>query len=327
MLAIIILVKIFTYQLNSQKIRDLTDHLFSDWNMLETREEYDIMRQYAERGRQYALMYGIFIHTGTICFATTALVPRILDVLFPLNISRPIILICPAYYFVDEEQYFYYIFCHTLTVAAVCLTGLIAHDCMFFTYVEHVCGLFAVVGFRFEHAVYKRSKTKECLRDYSDVYCKNIEFSIFGHQRALQFAILLEDVFYVSFAVQILIVSTGLSITLVQMSMQIHDNNLTEAPRYIVFIIAQVFHVFLFSFEGQKLIDHTLIMCNKIYNGSWYDIPVKAQRLFLFAMRKSIEVNTLSAGKIYVFSLENFTTLLQTSVSYFTVLVSTNSFD
>lgn len=52
----------------------------------------------------------------------------------------------PAYYFVDENQYFYYIFFHMLITSVVCMTGLIAHDSMFFVYVEHVCGLFAIVG-------------------------------------------------------------------------------------------------------------------------------------------------------------------------------------
>lgn len=72
--------------------------------------------------------------------------PPILDILFPLNISRPIILAYPAYYFINEEQYFYYIFGHMLLTGVICMTGLIAHDCMFFTYIEHVCGLFTVVG-------------------------------------------------------------------------------------------------------------------------------------------------------------------------------------
>lgn len=87
-----------------------------------------------------------FFYIGSMSFATTALVPRILDIVFPLNTSRSILLPYPAYYFVDEEQYFYYIFCHMFITAALSMTGFIAHDCMFFAYVEHVCGLFAVIG-------------------------------------------------------------------------------------------------------------------------------------------------------------------------------------
>jgi len=79
-------------------------------------------------------------------FASIALIPRILDIVFPLNTSRPIVLVYPAYYFVNEEKYFYYIFCHMLIIGELGLTGLVAHDCMLFVYIEHLCGLFAVIG-------------------------------------------------------------------------------------------------------------------------------------------------------------------------------------
>ncbi|XP_024880219.1 uncharacterized protein LOC112460034 isoform X2 [Temnothorax curvispinosus] len=169
------------------QIKDLTDRLFVDWEMLQTKEEHDIMRKYAETGRWYALIYCSFIYVGTVIFATTALVPRILDVLFPLNTSRPVMLPYPAYYFVDENQYFYYIFCHELFTGCIGMTGLIAHDTTFFVYVEHVCGLFAIVGFRFEHVSHKRSTMEKNMLNHPDaVYHKNIVISIYAHHKALQ---------------------------------------------------------------------------------------------------------------------------------------------
>ncbi|XP_071639949.1 odorant receptor 13a-like [Temnothorax longispinosus] len=321
MLCVATVLKIFTYQFNSRKIKDLTDRLFVDWEMLQTKEEHDIMRKYAETGRWYALIYGSFVYVGTVIFATTALVPRILDVLFPLNTSRPVMLPYPAYYFVDENQYFYYIFCHELFTGSIGMTGLIAHDTTFFVYVEHVCGLFAIVGFRFEHVSHKRSTMEKNMLNYPDaVYHKNIVISIYAHHKALQFAEFLESTFTISFAVQLLIVTVGLSITLVQLSIQLH--NLAEALRYFLFISAQLFHLFCLSFLGQKLIDHSLETCDKIYYSMWYTIPVKEQKLLMFVMRKSIEASVLTAGKIYIFSLENFTTIVQSSMSYFTLLSS-----
>ncbi|XP_018394152.1 PREDICTED: uncharacterized protein LOC108772972 [Cyphomyrmex costatus] len=188
LLAAIIPVKIFTYRFNSQKIKDLTDRLSVDWNILETKTERDIMKRYAENGRWYVLIY------------------------------------------------------------------------------------------------------------------------------SSEFAKLLEDTFSISFAVQILLVTICLSITLVQLSSQLHDS--AEAMRYLVFMTAQLFHLFCFSFQGQKLINHSLETCSNIYHSSWYKIPVREQRLLLFVMRKSIEACALTAGKIYVFSLENFTTIVQSSMSF-----------
>lgn len=88
----------------------------------------------------------VYLYVTAISFATTSLWPRIMDAVFPLNTSRPIMLMWQAYYFVDEEKYYNYIFCDMLIILMICLAALIAHDTMFFIYIEHVCGLFAVIG-------------------------------------------------------------------------------------------------------------------------------------------------------------------------------------
>ncbi|XP_039302506.1 odorant receptor 13a-like [Solenopsis invicta] len=318
---IMIMVKICTFQFNSRKIKDLTDRLFADWDMLETKEEHDIMKRYAENGRWYALMYGTFIYVSTALFSSMSLVPRILDVVFPLNTSRRIILPYPAYYFVDDDQYFYYIYLHMLVASTVAMTGLIAHDSMFFVYIEHICGLFAVVGFRFEHVSYIRNNTdKDLIYCSNDKYYKNVASSIHAHQQILQFAKLLENTFMIAFTVQLLIITIGLSVALLQLSAQLHD--LPEATRYVVMVIAELLHLFCLSYQGQQLINHSLETCVKIFRSSWFNIPVKEQKLLLFAMKKSMEPNVVTAGKLYVFSLQSFTRVVQSSVSYFTLLSS-----
>ncbi|KAL6431186.1 hypothetical protein ACFW04_007118 [Cataglyphis niger] len=322
MLAIIILVKVLTFYFNKQKIKDLTDRLFMNWDMLENQKEREIMKKYTETGKWYGLIYTSYIYIGFVLFTIFALTPRILDIVFPMNTSRSTLLVYPAYYFVDQEQYFYYIFCHMIISVVIALTGILAHDCMLYAYIEHVCGLFAVIGFRFEHTLYKYNNVKKMMINHHDIYCKNIVFAVRVHREALKFAILLENTFSLSFAIQMLIVTVGMSISLVQFSIQLH--NFAEAMRYLLFIGAQLFHLFCYSFEGQKLITLSTETSDKIYNGTWYKIPVSTQRLLLMVMRKSIETSTLTAGKIYIFSLESFTTVLQTSMSYFTVLSNFN---
>lgn len=80
-------------------------------------------------------------------FVLISLTPQILDVVLPLNESRPILLPYEAHYFVhDDEEYFYYIFFHSLIAIMIVITGVLAHDCMILTYVEHVCSIFAIAG-------------------------------------------------------------------------------------------------------------------------------------------------------------------------------------
>ncbi|XP_070158315.1 odorant receptor Or2-like [Polyergus mexicanus] len=319
-----ILVKVLTFRFNNQKIKNLTDQLFANWDIFETQEEREIMKKYAENGRRYVLIYSSYLYITAVSFGATSLWPRIMDAVFPLNTSRPIMLIWPAYYFVDEEKYYYYIFCDMLIILMICLMGLIAHDCMFFTYINHVCGLFAVVGFRFGHMTYKCNIAERNLMDFlDDVYHKDFVSSIHVHRKALQFTKLIESIFSISFAIQLTIVTVAVSITLLQVSTQLHLN-IAEATRYFLFIVAQLYYLFCFSLQGQKLIDHSLDIRDKIYNNAWYEIPVKRQKMFLIVMRRGIEASTVTACQIYVYSLQNFTTILQAAMSYFTVLASFN---
>ncbi|KAL6425647.1 hypothetical protein ACFW04_009635 [Cataglyphis niger] len=134
-----------------------------------------------------------------------------------------------------------------------------------------------------------------------------------------RYAHLIEDIFTKPFALQMLIVTIGMSVSLLQITQQ---DDILETIKYIFYVFGQLVHLFCLSFEGQKLIDHSLQMHDKIYNSSWYKTSVKLQKLIILVMMKSLQPCFLTAGKIYIFSLENFTMVLQTSMSYFTVLGS-----
>jgi len=105
------------------------------------------MKYIAEESVFYKIDFCVvYLYVTGISYAITSLMPRIMDIVFPLNTTRPIMLLWPAYYLVDEEKYYYYIYCDMLIILMVCLAALIAHDSMFFVYIQHVCGLFAAIG-------------------------------------------------------------------------------------------------------------------------------------------------------------------------------------
>nr|XP_012223630.1 PREDICTED: uncharacterized protein LOC105672930 [Linepithema humile] len=273
--------KVYIFCLESfTTMRILIDQLFVNWNELETPEEYEIMKKYAETARRYSFRYSLYCFSSTYFFMCVSLMPQLLDVILPLNESRPILSTYPGYYFVDEKKYFFYIFLHAVIAWEIAMTGIVTHDCMLLTYIEHICSIFTIIGF----------------------------------------TQLLEDTFSLSLAIQIMINTVMISITLLQITQQHAD--IIEMMRYILYVGGQLIHLFCLSFEGQKLIDHSLRIHDKIYNSIWYEVPVKSQKMLLFIMQKSLRPVFLSAGKIYIFSMENFAMIVQTSLSYFTVLSS-----
>ncbi|XP_012060807.1 PREDICTED: uncharacterized protein LOC105624054 [Atta cephalotes] len=128
------------------KIKILIDQLIIDWNELETPEEYEIMKKYAKNSRRYSLGYSLYCYFAVYVFMSVSLIPQILDVVLPLNESRPILPTYPGYYFIDERKYFFYIFSHAIMAWEIAMTGIVTHDCMLLTYIEHVCSIFALVG-------------------------------------------------------------------------------------------------------------------------------------------------------------------------------------
>ncbi|XP_036149723.1 uncharacterized protein LOC105831128 [Monomorium pharaonis] len=321
LLTFVALLKVYTFQLNIRTIKGLTQHLFVDWEGLEkTTKEYEIMKLYAENSRRFCLIYVVYCITAVFTFMSMSLLPFAFDVVWPLNESRPVLAPYPGYYFVDIQEYFFKIFWHSLIAWEIIMAGIVAHDCMFVTYVEHVCSMFAMVGFHFKNLFCNHDKAIKVTDDSNNTYCKKIGFFVHAHQEALRFAEVLEDTFTVPFAIQMLIVTLGISITLLQITQQ--DGDILESIRYGLYIFGQLIHLFFLSFEGQKLIDHSLQMSDKIYGSSWYEVSRRSQKLIMLVMMKSVRPACLSAGKIYIFSLESFTTVLQTSMSYFTVLAS-----
>ncbi|XP_011865388.1 PREDICTED: uncharacterized protein LOC105560682 [Vollenhovia emeryi] len=146
MLAIIALVKLYTCYFNQYKMKALIDRLLVEWDELETPEEYEIMKRYAENGRRYSLGYSLYCFVSAFLFVCMSLVPLLLDVVLPLNESRPVLPPTPGHYFVDERKYFVYIFLHAVVAWEIAVAGIVAHDCLLLTYIEHACSIFALVG-------------------------------------------------------------------------------------------------------------------------------------------------------------------------------------
>ncbi|KAF7388552.1 hypothetical protein HZH68_012494 [Vespula germanica] len=67
-----------------------------------------------------------------------------------------------------------------------------------------------------------------------------------------------------------------------------------------------------------------LIILYKFRSGLWYDVPMAIRKMLLFVVRRSFKPSYLTVGNIFVVYLESFSTVVQTSTSYFMVLLSMN---
>lgn len=90
------------------------------------------------------LIIAVVAYTFPLLFSSIHFIPNLLDLVAPLNQSRPHHLIILIEYFVDTEEYFYTILLH-LTVSAFVLQNiLMSTTSIYVAYIQHACGMFEI---------------------------------------------------------------------------------------------------------------------------------------------------------------------------------------
>ena len=90
-------------------------------------------------------MIAVIIYPSLLIVAFSEFSNQILDILIPLNYSRPRKLIFKVEYFVDEQKYFYPIAMHTITFAIFGSTVLFATETLAMAIMQHICGLCKII--------------------------------------------------------------------------------------------------------------------------------------------------------------------------------------
>lgn len=83
---------------------------------------------------------------STMFITIPSLGPILLDIVLPLNESRPRHLAIYAEYGIDQNKYFVGIFLYTTIMIMVGLTIMVAADTMHIACTAHACSLFQVIG-------------------------------------------------------------------------------------------------------------------------------------------------------------------------------------
>ncbi|KAF7384509.1 hypothetical protein HZH68_014121 [Vespula germanica] len=309
------------FYISRNNIKNLFERIIKHWKLWESKEEIDIMREYSEEGQLLTFLYTSYIYSCMTLFLLMPFFPCIMDVIVPLNDSRPLRPIFKSEYFIDEDQHFFPIYFHMSIVIVIGITVLISADILLLVFNSHVCGIFTAVGFRLEHLLKSQTDLTTLLDHRSRRMCfEHVIRTIEIHKRALEFAELIESSYSFFLLFQVGSSLVCMSLSLYQILIVLKKSS--EAFRYIAFAAAQLVHIFCMCYPGQKIIDYSSDICIKAYSGLWYEAPIEIHRLILLVIRRSLQPCYLTAGKAFIFCLESFSTIVQTSTSYFMVISS-----
>ncbi|XP_014478942.1 PREDICTED: uncharacterized protein LOC106746660 [Dinoponera quadriceps] len=165
---------------------------------------------------------------------------------------------------------------------------------MLMAYMKHICGMFRIASYRIEQALPNDITRKISVKNETTIY-KEIICAVDIHRKAMKL------IFQ--------IVSFG--------------GNTEEFLLHCIYSIAIFMYMLLGNYFGQEMMDHSNHVFLTIYNIQWYITPLHIQKIILFMLQRGSKTCSMNIGGLFIASLENFSTLFSTSISYFTVLYST----
>ncbi|CAK9815525.1 Odorant receptor Or2 [Anthophora plagiata] len=300
------IVKLLNVHMNRKNFKKMYDFVTREWEQLKLHDELHVLEDITAQGGKLAQLYRNTLLSCMVLFLLIPLLFPFMDIVLPLNETRPRKQGFRVNYLLfDQENYFFSVYFQLAWGAIVVVMIIITLDSLYMIIIHQASGMFAVCSYQVKKATeYKNSFGNSAISaNYMHELFKRC---VATHNKAIQFYEILNDSSRNSYLIQ-----TVLTL-----------DRPEEALRCGVFLGAEQFHLFVISLPGQVLLDHCTALTNEIYCSTWYDVPVKFQRIIYTMQIRSLRPCVLTAGGLYEMNIENFGTTFKTCMSYFTMLMS-----
>nr|AGG17938.1 olfactory receptor 5 [Microplitis mediator] len=311
---------------NMDKIIALLNMIKSDNLSKElTEEEHQILRDTGKINRLFVLVYSIWIYVIAILFLVfLPLIPVTLDIILPLNESRPKIELYHTDYLFGPVKYSWVISLHQCIISPFPTIIIIATGSLYCNCCQHACGMFEVIGYRLKNLdiTIEAAMNKKNLGYYADteIFYKSLVTCEQMHQRMLGYVEKFQDIYSLTLCFSM--TTSIITLCITGLEAIIKKDQFFEVIRYVTCGLAEIADVFILCWYGQKLIDSSDYLYLCACQGNWYKYSAKSQKMFISMIVRFSTPCSITLGKLYRVSLECFSTIMKTTMSYFTVINS-----
>ncbi|XP_025155310.1 uncharacterized protein LOC112588748 isoform X1 [Harpegnathos saltator] len=226
-------------------------------------------------------------------------------------------------YFIDQEKYFYIIILHMDVAFCIGAIAMIGTGTWLVVSLKHACSIFKIASYRIELAIANNCFINNDLEDKITIY-ERITYAVDIHCKAMQFAKNVITSFDSTFFFLIVVGVASLSFNLFRVfQVMSSGNDMEEMILRLLTGMIIIIYMFLANYAGQEITDHNDYIYLTAYNVCWYIAPLHVQKLILFLLQRGSKTFSLTVGGLFAASLECFASLASASVSYFTVMYST----
>ncbi|XP_076764144.1 uncharacterized protein LOC143431356 [Xylocopa sonorina] len=248
--------KILNIHSNQLRFKKLFELIMKERQLLKSKEELLTLDKMSKRGKKLANLYAKTLVTFLMIFLSLPLYNPLMDVISPLNETRPRQHIYRINYVLfDEFEYFYMVYLHLTWNAVIMIFIIIVIDLLYINVIYHACGLFAVCGYRI------MKTTENCAAQEFEAVTNEERHEDFKgcvslHHETLRYYNLLNNTCRNLYLIQMGLNIVLISITAVKVVMYLHQAD--QAIRAAVFLAGQQFHLYIISLPGQLLLDQSL---------------------------------------------------------------------
>ncbi|XP_043249733.1 uncharacterized protein LOC122395887 [Colletes gigas] len=320
LLAGTVAVKAINNVVNMDKLMELIDDTIIDWMTEKPKEEIDILETYSKKTVTFSFIYAGSLWFISCMFCAIPASTHILDFLYPLNETRKRIFLYPAYFFLDEEKYYYLIITFEVVGSVMIVTVYAVTDVNFMSFVQHARALYTISGYRFKHAiepdyVYYRINDPQKDQVYARL-CRSIEI----HKKVITFIGKIEAshdklLFAYIGLIMLMIASTLLKVAEVEKNF--------EYVTFCAFMAIQLTNMYLLNSLGQWLKNTSDESLQAIWESLWYNASLKSQSLYLMVFQRCLSPPELTACGLVEMNLSTFVQVIKASFSYYTVMKPT----
>ncbi|RLU21825.1 hypothetical protein DMN91_006201 [Ooceraea biroi] len=310
-----------SFWLNVDNIRCLLEKFQYICDELTDEGEIAIIKLYGNGAKRFTIMVLLCTMSNLSIACLLPFFPRILRTFTSINVSEEHFTIhVIREYFIDQEKYYYCILLHfdvsifigTLVTTA---TGTLLFGC-----IKYICGIFRIASYRIDQAMQTATLHHAVLSNNFIIY-KKIVRAIDIHRKAVKLCDIITSNFVGTFFIMMIVCIISLSLNLYGALML--RSATEDYVAYVSFTAAPLVYIFFANYAGQKITDHHNYIFTSVYNCKWYITPLYIQRIILFLLQKGTNTYYLIFGGILVLCMENAAMMVSTSISYFTVLYST----
>ncbi|XP_019696765.1 uncharacterized protein LOC109503781 isoform X2 [Harpegnathos saltator] len=322
LICIACIMKYISFYAVMENVKLLRQYVFDNWRILADEREIEIILRHANIGKYFTLIILTIGYITAFFCILIQYIPIILDIMKPLNVSRPHVFFIEAEYFIDEQKYFHIIAIHINIAICVGSTSVISAETFVLANAFHAFGLFKVTSYRMQQ-ISSGYDSQICTTEKYVIFRNRITAATNMHKRAIKFSELLKE----SFGPMYLILVSGLIISIsinLFYFLQIlsTEGNILEIVKCIIFLFLHVIALFAGNYAGQEFINCDTNIYRMICNTQWYNAPLRTQKLILFLIQKTTKCYKVDTVGLFYPSLEGLASGLSMSISYFMVFCS-----